>query len=227
MITLTAEQAQQIEEALADIVRVYKFDTGTPVGALATIRAARAQEQIDESWCIEPKPVNGLLSAEQAEQRSDSERVEPVAWFDECRITLVTEIHMLSSDFENSLYAFRDDLEARKHAEGSIAFARSRADKWNWNGCAAPVEPVKQEPVAFEMICPRCKVDRVTTQCPNRGNLGDCPMTATAQNAAPVRTKDLTDDEIDKLIEHAWNYQLPLPEFARAVIAKDREKNRA
>ena len=48
MITLTAEQAQQIEEVLADIVRVYKFDTGTPVKALATIRAAKAQEQAEQ-----------------------------------------------------------------------------------------------------------------------------------------------------------------------------------
>mgnify|MGYP000353478755 CR=1 FL=1 len=40
MITLTTEQAQQIEEALDDIVRVFEFETGTPVEALAAIREA-------------------------------------------------------------------------------------------------------------------------------------------------------------------------------------------
>ena len=41
---------------------------------------------------------------------------------------------------------------------------------------------------------------------------------------APVRTKDLTDDEIMK----AWNESddMTLPDFARAVIAADRELNK-
>lgn len=47
-LMLTTEQAQQIEEALEDIVRVFKFETGTPVEALATIRAARAHEQAEQ-----------------------------------------------------------------------------------------------------------------------------------------------------------------------------------
>ena len=46
--------------------------------------------------------------------------------------------------------------------------------------------------------------------------------TFTPLYAAPVRTKDLTDDEIwDCLPEHPDN-----TEFARAVIAADREKNK-
>ena len=40
------------------------------------------------------------------------------------------------------------------------------------------------EQAEFKMVCPRCKVDRVTTLCPNRGKPGDCPMTATAQSEA-------------------------------------------
>ena len=40
---------------------------------------------------------------------------------------------------------------------------------------------------------------------------------------APVRTKDLTDDEIYELIMPVK----PIMEFARAVIAADREKNHA
>jgi len=76
MITLTTEQAQQIEEALEDIVRVFKFETGTPVEALDVIRAARAQEDTvcgfslwlnRESW---GHVVDGLmLERERSEQR--------------------------------------------------------------------------------------------------------------------------------------------------------------
>ena len=40
--------------------------------------------------------------------------------------------------------------------------------------------------------------------------------------AAPVRTKDLTDDEIGELIMPVKS----IMEFARAVIAADREKNK-
>ena len=43
------------------------------------------------------------------------------------------------------------------------------------------------------------------------------------KNAAPVRTKDLTDDEIRKLWSDA---ELDITWFARAVIAADREKNK-
>ena len=45
--------------------------------------------------------------------------------------------------------------------------------------------------------------------------------------AAPVRTKDLTDDEIDALVDSACESQMPMDMFARAVIAADREKNNA
>ena len=48
---------------------------------------------------------------------------------------------------------------------------------------------------------------------------------ATKLYAAPVRTKDLTDDEIDAFIDRAWDKQMSMPEIIRAVIAADREKN--
>ena len=44
--------------------------------------------------------------------------------------------------------------------------------------------------------------------------------------AAHVRTKDLTDDEIDALVDSACDSQMPMDMFARAVIAADREKNK-
>ena len=65
---------------------------------------------------------------------------EPVAWADECRISLVTAIHFLASDYENALGVFRDDTEARRKAEGDIAYARKIAAKWNWNGTSPPAQ---------------------------------------------------------------------------------------
>lgn len=50
------------------------------------------------------------------------------------RIELVVAIHDLASNFENSLYAFGDDAEARKKAEGDIAHAMKIAAKHNQNG---------------------------------------------------------------------------------------------
>ena len=44
-------------------------------------------------------------------------------------------------------------------------------------------------------------------------------------SAAPVRTKDLTDDEIAQFWAVDGFYQTPT-NFARAVIAADREKNK-
>ena len=47
--------------------------------------------------------------------------------------------------------------------------------------------------------------------------------------AAPVRTKDLTDDEIEWLVVdtlETWNSKDTMKDFARAVIAKFKEKNK-
>ena len=148
MITLTAEQAQQIEEVLADIVRVYKFDTGTPVKALATIRAARAREHVTIK--------DSLTTQEQ----------EPVAWY---------------------LDTFDEDGELEDR---------------EYNGIN-------------EFSC-------------GRGN-------GTPLYAAPVRTKDLTDDVCNEIIKSAENkvgvstngWDCVDPRFiVRAVISADRENNR-
>ena len=47
MITLTTEQAQQIEEALVNLCNSIQLPT-SDVKALSTIRAARAQEQAEQ-----------------------------------------------------------------------------------------------------------------------------------------------------------------------------------
>lgn len=53
------------------------------------------------------------------------------------RIELVNALYSLASDFENSMYAFGGDSEARNKAEGDIAHAKKVASRYNCNGCAA------------------------------------------------------------------------------------------
>ena len=63
------------------------------------------------------------------------------------RNELVTAIHSLASNFENSLYAFRNDTAARRKATGDIAHAIKIAAKHNQNGpgCSAAPVPVPPE----------------------------------------------------------------------------------
>lgn len=96
---------------------------------------------------------------EQAEQRSDSERMEPVAWG--CKTT-------------EDLLIFQNEKQANLFAS-----------KWE--------------------------------------------LKVTPLYAAPVRTKDLTDEEIEWLVVdtlETWNSKDTMKDFARAVIAKYKEKNK-
>ena len=130
MITLTTEQAQQIEEALKLAIRTsysehnnIKFEA-----SLATIRAARAQEQAEQ----EQEPVSVLKASKANFERQFGKQV-----------------------FADWIY---DDL------------------------------------------------------------------TYSFENASPVRTKDLTDDELRQVLDRSCGDGLMA--IARAVIAADREKNR-
>ena len=44
----TTEALKLAENTLEDIIRVYKFETGTPVTTLAAIREARAEQEVQE-----------------------------------------------------------------------------------------------------------------------------------------------------------------------------------
>ena len=87
-------------------------------------------------------------------------------------------------------------------------------------------EQAEQEPVAWVNAdnLDNLLNDRTTTIQGNRSFFRATPL-----YAAPVRTKDLTDDEAQKLwndtssIVPMWAHHL---HFARAVIAADREKNK-
>ena len=92
-----------------------------------------------------------------------------------------------------------------------------------WKNGAYCAEQAEQEPVAVVEITygrePECYVT---------GNIDDFPEGVFKLYAAPVRTKDLTDDEIvdvmNKIYGDTWTEQER--ELARAVIAAYKEKNK-
>ena len=97
-----------------------------------------------------------------------------------------------------------------------------------WNNTIDEVrfkEPVIQKPVAVVEITygrePECYVT---------GNIDDFPEGVFKLYAAPVRTKDLTDDEIAEIVTELDSKLIMRDatelEIARAVIAADREKNK-
>lgn len=67
-----------MQQALEALDELWFARTAKTHEALAAIREALAepvkQDPIDESWCIEPKPVNGLLVSEPVQQEQRLER---------------------------------------------------------------------------------------------------------------------------------------------------------
>ncbi len=201
-VLLTAEQAQQIEESLESCFCYDQNDQrylpSAAEEALATIRAARAQEQEPE-MCYER--INALREGEQNKAEDEYFNARP------------------ENDTPTLRKLFCHGFERGFH----------KGLKY-----AAPVEPVKQEPVAyavksqgsvFSLVSSVSAAEEIVSMLRN-----DCPDTTFFPlYAAPVRTKDLTDDEAQKLwndtssIVPMWAHHL---HFARAVIAADREKNK-
>ena len=83
------------------------------------------------------------------------------------------------------------------------------------------MEQAEQEPVAIIE-----KEAGFETEVYATGHAASLPDGVFKLYASPVRTKDLSDDEIDALVDSACDSQMPMDMFARAVIAADREKNR-
>ena len=202
MITLTEEQAQQIEDALRHAAMLID---GQPacnhrIGvcyckqatALSTIQAARAQEQAEQ---------------------------EPVAW--------MWRMHGWSITAHGKHRAIKKYVDVCKppvETQASDDFIDLTPL------CAAPVEPVKQEPIID--LSKLLHEDKCCYWDDER--FCDCGADSYEllkwyrNNAAPVRTKDLTDDEIDKVLRaqegnlnEQWFFN-----YARAVIVAFKEKNK-
>ena len=82
-------------------------------------------------------------------------------------------------------------------------------------------EQAEQEPVAWGRVFDGDIIDCI---CPEEHALNEGDYTIPLY-AAPVRTKDLTDDEIYTLYSEPCSDR-EMVEFARAVIAADRELNK-
>lgn len=68
----------------------------------------------------------------------------------DARIALLVQVDELCSQIENSLYAFRDDAEARTQAEGSIAYAKKVAHQYRTRPTVSAVgDDAQQRPLAY------------------------------------------------------------------------------
>ena len=85
----------------------------------------------------------------------------------------------------------------------------------------ALAEQAEQEPVAWMYVNKDGECEQI-----EYGEPFNDPS-VTPLYTAPIRTKDLTDDEIDDVMWIGGLTQKNIRKFARAVIAADREKNNA
>jgi hypothetical protein len=69
---------------------------------------------------------------------------EPVAAHE-----LVIQVDNLCSQIEESLYAFRDDAEARRKAQGAIDHAKQVAAPYRWNGATPPAQDAGKDASAI------------------------------------------------------------------------------
>lgn len=123
---------------------------------------------------------------------------------------------------------FYDDVKQSKLSKAITALREALGE--NNERCildfAAGI-PVSNEPLAEqEPVAWMCWIDSDEEMNPANAQLTSYEPKAYAKRkplyAAPVRTKDLTDDEMVYL----WNMATSDFDFARAVIAADREKNK-
>jgi len=137
MITLTTEQAQQIEEALKKTIAGCKAMGWTTVAqeqALAAIRAARAQEQEQEPVAFHR--ASFLSGYEAAQSDANACDVPPQGW-----------ICTRQAGHDGPCAAIEDN-----NGHELVSRAMSRLAEQD----AAPVEPVKQEPVAWMLEGSNC-----------------------------------------------------------------------
>ena len=115
----------------------------------------------------------------------------------------------------------KQEPSCSQHPDAPHGFARNASHGAGRYVCECEGWEPEQEPVAVVEITygrePECYVT---------GNINDFPEGVFKLYAAPVRTKDLTDDAIKKL-QHKidWTAEWSYVNFARAVIAADRSKN--
>ena len=179
MTDKTTSALKLAEKTLRDIIRVYKFETGTPVTALAAIREALAEQEKQEPvYAFRRRGLNDFCTC-------TKERYEELAG--------------MPNLFEVTTFY------------------------------AAPVQPVKQEPVEWHVENVYERGDKYFAW------IGDGYVQIfTAPVSAKREWVELTDDEIDLIEQQVYcrTTQKGRPlgvyavELVRAVITAFKEKNK-
>ena len=229
MITLTAEQAQQIEEVLVGAIadsNAMGWITISMEQSLTIIRAARAQEQAEQEPEVWYCPDCGTLSETQVKCCPDwiRSRKVPKNFAFTCKAT-----------FDRNVQAEQEPVGFIQYFGNKLCFRESAKNGWYPVFLNAAPQLVKQEPVAERKAQVNELIKESARLIASISDEGDRYLTAidTLRNAyrlglkdaAPVRAKDLTDDEIDEIFAEYGSIQNT--KAVRAVIAADREKNRA
>ena len=216
MITLTTEQAQQIEEVLEELCGSIDFynkygpdwthkdgtesfnvsvlldradDISKAIIALREALAEQAEQEPVKRFTSDDVKVafeNGYAAAMSVADIAKEVEQEPVAYTNSDQLGYLKD-HL----YENAPMAM---------------WSKPFDERINVPLYAAPVQQAEQEPVAI--------ADGTFNH--------NCPL-GTPLYAAPVRTKDLTDEEVDEIPFNRVSDD-PLLEYARAVIAAYKAK---
>ena len=253
MITLTAEQAQQIEEAFNSMLTHMGMDEdewtkptfNQAREALATIRAARAQEQAEQEPLmvtpgggafpfVEVGYVGEFVAPTESLPAGTPLCVAPV---EPMKQGVNQELNWGNNKFMLNEQPVKQKSAAWKCACGANLYIDS-------NGApASKAEQVGQHPMDYDQgfvdgveaqLAEQADHEPVAKVCHDLpSHIGWNPNLAVNEfpegmflYTRPTRTKDLTDEEIMEIMKQPFNQREYLEQFARAVIAKDREKNK-
>jgi hypothetical protein len=133
---------RMVQERDAEIEKLRAQLALGEVGAKALADAKEEISRLHDELAIWKSVFPDIAPEEVQPDRSSL--LEEIERLRSARTELVTALHDIASHFENALYAFQDDTEARKKAEGDIAHAMKIAARHNRNGLV--VEPEEAEP---------------------------------------------------------------------------------
>jgi len=132
---------------------------------------------------------------------------------------MTTKLEQAARQALDALEVHQPDPEQQMVTEAITALREALAEREA--NQAEQEKPYADKAAMFAQLGGMVRIDPVT------GDVGIGTPSKTLDYAAPVRTKDLTDDEIASLAKkiNGIYYDCDI-EFARAVIAADREKNK-
>ena len=220
----------KLEQAARQALEALEVSTDWDIGAKGKqLESMRAITALREALAEQEKPLyrkvlREMLDAhEQAEQEPFDMDEHPPHRLCECRKCMEYFTPLPDCD---AFAAFGKPIAEQTNTqlmEGFRPVSEMIAEHKQDPKKAAAIEKAKmrkaeQEPVAWHE--PNA-YGNVTTHRDWANANGWLPL-----YASPVRTKDLTDDEIDDVRDKTWCLNNSLRKFARAVIAAYKEKNK-